>query len=166
MPSFQNRRYISRPSCIDNIQFIIALYHLQIGSMCMTILEYELKRHKTLLEELTKKKKTKTCIHSYVMNVSVLLICACNFLDSEYSAKTDVSSSKKEYEKGKKKYQSVLKKQETLLRGKTNKKSSLSIGWISAKLLLALFKFEYAFPSLSSFTVPSPELGRGHSSGA
>ncbi len=84
-------------------------------------------------------------MYPFLRNVSVLLICACNFLDSEYSAKTDVSSSKKEYEKGKKKYQSVLKKQETLLRGKTNKKSSLSIGWISAKLLLALFKFECAF---------------------
>ncbi len=61
-------------------------------------------------------------LYPFLHNVSVLLICACNFLDSEYSAKTDVSSSKKEYEKGKKKYQSVLKKQETLLRGKTNKK--------------------------------------------
>lgn len=57
--------------------------------MCMTILEHELKRHKTLLEELNKKKKAKT------------------------------STSKKEYEKGKKKYQDILKKQETLLRGKT-----------------------------------------------
>lgn len=63
----------------------------KIGSMCMTILEHELKRHKTLLEGLGKIRP---------------------------SSKPDVSSStsKKEYEKGKKKYQQVLKKQETLLR--------------------------------------------------
>ena len=44
-----------------NVAIINLSFHfwllLQIGSMCMTIVEYELKRHKTLLEDLGKKKR-------------------------------------------------------------------------------------------------------------
>ncbi|CAI8055975.1 Kinesin-associated protein 3 [Geodia barretti] len=63
----------------------------KIGSLCMTVVEHELKRHRALQDDVSKKKK-------------------------EVKVADGTTTAKREYEKAKKKYHSLLKKQDTLLR--------------------------------------------------
>jgi hypothetical protein len=64
----------------------------KIGSLCMAVVDHELKRHRALADDVSKRKR------------------------EIKAADGTTSSAKKEYEKAKKKYQSLLRKQDTLLR--------------------------------------------------
>ena len=73
----------------------------------MTVVEHELKRHRALLDGVTKKKRDGI----YREESSVL------YIFSLYIVKGTNATAKKEYERAKKNYQLLLKKQDTLLRG-------------------------------------------------
>ena len=74
----------------------------------MTVVEHELKRHRALLDGVTKKKRDG--IHREESSV----LCFVHLLSV---VKGTNATAKKEYEKAKKNYQLLLKKQDTLLRG-------------------------------------------------
>ena len=75
-------------------QFHGVVAHFKIGSLCMSIIEHELKKHDMWLEELqTKRKNSEADRHN--------------------------ASLKKTYDKAQKQFQLLVRKQEQLLRGIT-----------------------------------------------
>ncbi|XP_014780052.2 kinesin-associated protein 3 [Octopus bimaculoides] len=81
--------------CFSNFShFHGVILHFKIGALCMTVIDYELKKYDLWNDEIQKKKR----------NISEL-------------EKEEKIRAKEEYDKSVKKFESVVKKQEQLLRG-------------------------------------------------
>ena len=107
----------------------------------MAVVDHELKRHRTLLDDISKRKREGKRSHRFIFKL-------CPH-PSTAKAADGTSTAKKEYEKAKKKYHSLLKKQDTLLRGI----------YIVEDSLFPRLSF-----SLSSLPVPAVQPGGGHTS--
>lgn len=95
---------------------------VQVGSLCMSVLEHEIKRHTQLTDDMEAKRREGTYVGILVSGSqqsaiypSTAHVWPVSFLPTAAKAGSN-SAAKLEYEKSRKKCQAVLRKQETLLR--------------------------------------------------
>lgn len=55
--------------CIGSLRVCVYSLILQIGSLCMSVVEHELKRHRSLADDVAKRKKEGVYIFVFVNNV-------------------------------------------------------------------------------------------------